>query len=349
MLVSVCMIVRNEELNLPRALESIPDSFEKVVVDTGSTDNTVNLAVKLGANVGSFQWINDFAAARNHAISLARGKYILILDADEALAPDTEEQVRQFIMQHPNKAAAASIENFIDNEIHVYRMVRFFPNDGSYRYQGAVHETLYKDGSLPDFEFSNITINHYGYDKELYQNGDKAERYLNLYKENLRKNPHDGYMYYQLGKLYFSMNRLQEALDAFERCLEIDEQDKLYYPVMLVMVGYVLKGMGQSRMAEELLAPFIDHYPAFPDLPFLLGLLAIDTGNVQNIEYYFLKALEIGETIKYSSVKGVGSFKAAYNLGLYYELTGDKNKASRYYGMSASLGYLPAQERLANL
>ena len=82
--ISACVIVRNEEKNLPRWLNCMSAlADELVVVDTGSTDKTVDLAKQAGAQVYSFPWINDFAAAKNYAIDQARGKWILFLDADE--------------------------------------------------------------------------------------------------------------------------------------------------------------------------------------------------------------------------------------------------------------------------
>jgi glycosyltransferase involved in cell wall biosynthesis len=343
------MIVRDEESNLERALNSIPESFEKIVVDTGSTDNTIELAKRLGAKIGCFTWMDDFAAARNYSISRANGKYILIMDADEVVAKDIEKQVERFVSAYPDQAGAVNIENKIKDETHKHRMVRFFPNKSSYMFNGLVHETLHDNGQPSDFKPSDMTIHHYGYQEELYADGTKINRYLKLYDMHLKVNPYDGYMLYQLGKLYYSQKDLRGALNAFERCLEVNEEDRLYYPVMLVMLGYVLKDMGQSKLAEELLIPFQSAYPNYPDLPFLLGLLSMDTGKMADIRAHFLRALQIGETTKYSSVDGVGSYKAEYNLAVYYEVTGNKNKALQYYKVAASSNYLPAQERLLKL
>ncbi|MEB3102347.1 glycosyltransferase [Ferviditalea candida] len=349
MLVSVCMIVRNEEVNLGRALESIPAAYEKIIVDTGSTDDTVEIALQYGAKVEHFRWIQDFAAARNYSISLANGTYILILDADEILASDTEQQVEHFIALHPDQAGTVNIENEVGIEIHKHRMVRFFPNHQAYAFHGIVHESLYYRGTPADFKSTNITVHHFGYQEELYVKGEKAKRYFELYRQHLNRHPDDGYMLYQLGKLHYSLGELQNAVEAFGRCLEVNEQNNLYYPAMLVNFGYVLKEMGEYQLAEELLASMMDRYPTYPDLPFLMGLLAMDTGKIQSIAHYFQRALQIGETPKYSSVAGVGSFKAAYNLGVYYEVTGNRSKAIEYYQKSASYKYPPALERLTKV
>ena len=98
--ISLCMIVKNEEKRLERALswgEGI--LWEKIVVDTGSTDGTVALAEELGAKVSHFDWIDDFAAARNFALRQAKGDWILTLDADEWPVPETSGKLASIVRQ----------------------------------------------------------------------------------------------------------------------------------------------------------------------------------------------------------------------------------------------------------
>ena len=90
---SQCMIVKNEEKNIRRALSWGKEiMWEQIVVDTGSTDQTVSIAMEMGAKVFHFQWIDDFASAKNYAIEKAQGDWIVFLDADEYLSPqDTQK------------------------------------------------------------------------------------------------------------------------------------------------------------------------------------------------------------------------------------------------------------------
>src|SRR5687768_5610008 len=95
---SICLIVRNEAGNLPRCLASVePLGAEVVVVDTGSTDDTAALARRHGARVEHFPWRDDFAAAVNHAFDHAAGEWILRLDADEELVPETLPELRRVL------------------------------------------------------------------------------------------------------------------------------------------------------------------------------------------------------------------------------------------------------------
>jgi glycosyltransferase involved in cell wall biosynthesis len=349
MKISVCMIVRNESGSLASALQSVPPHYERIVVDTGSDDDTIRIAERCGANVYHFPWIDDFAAARNESIQHATGDYVFVLDADEQFTDRTGSEIEEHIRRYPDEAAIVTLHNEIDGEVHRTRMIRLLPNRSDFRYQGIVHEQLY-EGNIPaEAKASGINLIHKGYEKAIYEAQRKDERYLRLYSKQSELHPHDGYLHYQIGKLHYSRHRYPEACASFECCVALKEEERLYFPPMLVMYGYTLKNLNRSVEAETLLTPYLSHYPSFPDLPFLLGLLAMDTMKVQDIERHFLCALEIGETAKYSTVEGVGSYKAAYNVGVYYELTGQLEKARTAYGIAADSSYAPAIHRLRQL
>ncbi|HEX7055735.1 MAG TPA: glycosyltransferase [Bacilli bacterium] len=349
MKLSVCMIVRDEEQNIIRSLSSIPAHYEKIIVDTGSKDRTVYMAKSLGAIVYEYKWENDFAKARNVSIGHAKGDYLLIMDADEELEVAADRKLQSFINRFPEMPGTATLFNIIGEDIHNSRMIRFFPNLPQYRFSGAIHETLTCNGQPVSFRDTELIIRHFGYDPQVYAAKNKQERYRRLYETHLQTYPDDGYMLYQLGKLLFSTKQFAEALEPLQKSVNLHEADRLYFPPLLVLTGYTLKELGASREAEQLLQSYERQYPDFPDLPFLLGLLAMDTGRIERIAPCFLKALAIGETAKYSTVQGVGSFKAAYNLGVYYEITGNRANARKYYGLAGEYGYKPALERLAKL
>jgi glycosyltransferase involved in cell wall biosynthesis len=343
--ISVCLIVRNEEDNIRRALAGVPKSFEIVVGDTGSTDRTIELAASLRAKVYNIDWTDDFAEARNKTAAKATGAYILFLDADEELHAGAEAILRNFVRKHPNRAGAVTIRNRIGEEIHVSQMARFYPNNGEYCYAGTVHETICQGDAAVVCVPTGVTITHYGYENDVYESKGKAKRYFRLYEQHLEQHPNDGYMQYQLGRLQFSLKQYPEAIATLQRCLLLG-QEQHYFPVMIVMLGYALKYTGQSAHAESMLTPYVTEFPRFPDLPFLLGLLAMDTGKLNDIERYFRMALTIGDTDIYTSVYGVGTFKAAYNLGVFYEITGQLDTAKRYYREAVKYDYAPAKERL---
>lgn len=349
MKISVCMIVKNEESQLKRALASIPGDCEIVVIDTGSNDQTVELAEQLGAKVYAYEWSDHFAEARNASIRHATGDYILIMDADEELPDDWESAVRIHLERFPNQAATVQIHNITEGEITAHHAVRLFPNNGQYAFQGRVHEKLYCGSEPAQAVLSTIRIYHYGYSEEQYITKGKFERYIRLYQEELAQNPNDGYMLYQLGKLYYSVKQYKDAYEPLSAAVSLQQFERFYYPPLLVIFGYTLKELNLSRHAYELLEPLAPLFPKFPDLPFLLGMLAMETGQIQQIERHFKEALSIGDTDRYTTVVGCGSFRAAHNLGVYYEVTGKLAEARKHYELAAKQNFGPSSRRLEEL
>ncbi|BBI36142.1 glycosyltransferase family 2 protein [Cohnella abietis] len=346
MKISVCLIVRNEEKKLHRALQSIPKNYEIIVTDTGSTDSTVHIAKQFKAKTYEYIWNDDFASARNYCASWATGDYILVIDADEVLPTNTDDQIQQFIGQYPGAAGCVVINNIMSGEMKKHRMVRLYPKDPSYYFEGNVHEQVYKDNKPAVFEMLQLELLHDGYEEEDYKNKKKMDRYLPMYEAHLKENPDDGYMLYQMGKLYYSMSEWKMAEHYLGRAYIQKEYNHLHFPVVIVMLGYVLKEQNRVEEANDLLKPFEPVYLDFPDLFFLLGLLAMDSGHIEAVEGYFTQALAIGETEKYTTVYGVGTFKAAYNLGLYYEFTGNSDLSQQCYHFAAEYQFEPALVRL---
>ena len=143
---SLCMIVRNEERNLPRCLDSVRDvAGELIVVDTGSVDATSRIAASYGAEVIPFDFtFVDFAAARNQAIARATRPWILVLDADETVERVSIPMIERLVAVNENSGYFLERHNHASDSSNSTRdyVVRLFPNRPNYRYRGRVHETI---------------------------------------------------------------------------------------------------------------------------------------------------------------------------------------------------------------
>ena len=147
MRLSVCMIVRNEESRLAAAIESVRAVADEIIVtDTGSTDNTIDLARSLGARVETFAWCDDFAAARNACAVHARGEWILWLDADEKLKPGNDAGLARDLADTRTLAYQLIREDFFTrdrpdwfSEMYQLRLVR---RDLPAKFVGRIHEHL---------------------------------------------------------------------------------------------------------------------------------------------------------------------------------------------------------------
>ena len=143
---SLCMIVKNEEHRLARCLDSVRGLVtEIIIVDTGSTDATPQVARRYAAQIAAFDFARvDFAAARNAALETARAPWILTLDADESLDPQSEPLIRELLRRDENAGYYFQRVNGQPDPAGstIDHVVRLFPNRPAYRYRGRVHETI---------------------------------------------------------------------------------------------------------------------------------------------------------------------------------------------------------------
>lgn len=204
------MIVKNEEHRLKECLSSVSGIVDDIViVDTGSSDNTIVIAKEAGARVFHFNWVNDFAAARNFALDQTNHGWILYLDADETLSPSSVKELKKLTASFPGKAYNCKVIN-IDttcNHPSVLTYPRLFPARKSIRFEGKAHEQI--DYSLHRNKIpilkSKIEIIHTGYNLTVDGLKQKAQRNLTLLLEEYKSNP-SGYISYQIGQSYGILN-----------------------------------------------------------------------------------------------------------------------------------------------
>ncbi len=195
---SQTMIVKNEEDNMVSALSWGRNLvYEQIVVDTGSTDHTVELATKYGARVVHFEWIDDFAAAKNYAIEQCKGDWIAILDADEYFSEEDAGKLSE-IIEKADKEGYCAIETGwvnIDGKggvIDRYTQIRIIKNIEGLRYKRRIHEILdFKPGQAAYDASGDLNIIHTGYIEEIAQNKNKRERNLKLLLKELEVNKND--------------------------------------------------------------------------------------------------------------------------------------------------------------
>ncbi len=202
---SVCLIARNEQANIARAIRSVQHVADEVVLaDTGSTDDTVEIAKKLGARVELFPWCDDFAAARNHALDRARGEWILWLDADEELLDRSVAVLRRCIADHNALAWYVQRQDLADpddlSRFTVMWQMRLFRNRPDLRFVGrchphfAPHEAQVAAAADKTALGSEVMLRHFGYFAELRPA--KLERSARLLAMELADRP--GQFYYQI-------------------------------------------------------------------------------------------------------------------------------------------------------
>jgi len=225
---SQVMIVKNEEKNIEKALSwAKPIAFEQIVVDTGSTDRTVEMAERLGAKVVHFEWIKDFSAAKNYAIEQATGDWIAFLDADEYYSPEDVKKLMPILSKlHINPIVLAMSNPWVQlndkgKPIEIHQQERIFRNLPTLRYIGRIHERLNIEKLESIVHIDELDIMHTGYTTEAFSETNKASRNVELLRLELEKKPDDLTL-----KTY-----LADSLKAKEDDKSLAEADALYMEI----------------------------------------------------------------------------------------------------------------------
>lgn len=244
---SQCMIVKNEEQDIVRALSWGKDiMWEQIVVDTGSTDQTVELAQAMGAKIFYFDWINDFAAAKNYAIGQATGDWIVFLDADEYFLPEDAGKLLTILQELHDSECNVLVTGWIQtdgNDVVLEKAtngkVSWFSStkeDGSkklilsgtkaaifrnlpgLRYRRRIHEELsITNGQLQFSDASeNLSILHTGY-AQAEINEQKVQRNISLIRQELAENPDDYAMLACMGDSYSELDDPKESAVWYEQ------------------------------------------------------------------------------------------------------------------------------------
>ncbi|GAA0767742.1 hypothetical protein GCM10008908_07170 [Clostridium subterminale] len=282
-LLSICMIVKNEEENIEKCLKSmIPlineDSIELIIVDTGSTDKTVDICKKYTKHVYNKQWNDDFSEARNYSISIAKGEYIFIQDADQTI---DEKSIDRLINLFKNKGYRnyntiyIKLRNYLNEKLDKFSELRFpliFKNDGDFKYTGAVHnQPIFKKPIM----YSDIQINHYGYIMNEEKRLAKFNRTATILKKELEREPDNYYYRFQLAKSYNSIGDYNNAMIQVDYYMKyiIDSKnyskDDLKYYRTAAQTYYINDNFDKTIYICNRV---LDGFPNFLDFIYLKGL-----------------------------------------------------------------------------
>lgn len=282
---SVCMIVKNEERFLGQCLASVKDiADELIVMDTGSTDRTVEIAREHGAHVGHFEWCNDFAAARNASISPATGDWILFLDADEELSPAEKQNLPALVNSDNVALIRLPLINTHQGQVSKSILPRLFRNIPAIQFQGCVHEGVYtallkvsKEWQM-DISLGDLLILHHGYTAEVISERNKVQRNYELLLKALEERPNEAYFYMQLGLELRRMDRLAESFDAYAKALNLAETqpnqiitDEVRETLLTQYSGYLLADKQYEKVLEVLTSDLAMRQPLTPGQQLVRG------------------------------------------------------------------------------
>lgn len=333
--ISVCMIVKDEETNLSKCLDSIYGKVDEIViVDTGSTDSTKEIASRYTDKVIDYKWNKSFADARNFSISIASNEYILVIDSDEIVVDINLQKINQQILTNPKRIGRIIRVNEYsrDGKFYKYneRVNRLFSKK-YYKYEGKIHEQVTPNDKsiIADTYHIPLTIIHSGYEGNIETRKKKTHRNIELLLCALQEKPDEPYLIYQLGKSYYMEEEYMVACNYFERALTYDIDVRLEYVQDLVeSYGYSLININQYERALLLLNVY-NEFAHSADFIFLIALILMNNGKYQESIEEFLKATRRKEC----KMEGVNNYLAYYNIGVIFECLGNIEQAIQYYKM----------------
>jgi len=333
--VSLTMIVKNEEENLPACLATAADLVDEViVVDTGSTDRTKNVATRLGARVFEFTWVDSFAAARNAALSHATGDWIFWLDADDRLDEENRARLRALFakLKDENVAYGMKCHCFPDPESSTATIVdhvRLFRNLPGIRWKYRVHEQI-----LPAVRHSggtvlasDVVIHHVGYEDPNLRVS-KEQRNLRLLLMDHAEEPSDPFTLFNLGWTYAESGRPEEALPYLRGSLERSHPGDSIVRKLYTLIMSCLKQLGQRQEALSVCTEGRRLYPDDAQLLFQEAVLRQEEEDLAGAEACLLRLLSTHEGPHFASVaEGIRGHLARHNLAVIHREQGRNAEA----------------------
>lgn len=333
---SLCVIVRNETAFIEGCLKSVRDFVdEMILVDTGSTDGTGDLARGLGAAVYEFPWTGDFSAARNHSLAQAKGQWILVLDADERLAERDARQIRHRVSSTSAHGLKLIQRTYLHNANFVCAssnpgdyeegrqytdcinvdVIRLFRNDPRIRYSGRVHELVEPVfASTPglNYETTDLVIHHFGKVGDPASVHRKKLLYLDLGHKKAVEDPSNALAQFELGVQFYELDRFEECLSPFKAARKLNPA----YDLALLYIAKALHTLGRMEEAAAYFQDSLKQSPNNDKVLFDYANFIRDRGDARAALKLYRKAI----------VANPRHSLAHFNMGVLYVRTGDIEK-----------------------
>ena len=344
--ISLCMIVKNEERFLEECLESVKHFVDEInIVDTGSTDRTLEIARKYTDRIEHREWRNDFAWARNESLNMATKRWVLVLDADEELTADSGSTLAALANVPADvEPVYIRISNLVDDESGAGKMThllpRIYPNTPRIRYHGVIHENIGRVDANVEMGgvLSPIRIIHKGYMASIIAGRKKSERNLPLLAKAVEENAEHSFAWFNYGMSAIGAEEIDRGVAAFEKMFEIDERTgivrsyhALAYLALAAAYAYrrddIEKGLAT---VEKCLAVYDDYSNAH----FTKGDILMHAKRYEEARVCLKRAIETRANVAnhYMVDDEIFQWKAQYNIALTYLRSNEPEKAAEWFG-----------------
>jgi len=347
--ISCCMIVKNEEAFLGKCLESIKDYVDEIIiVDTGSTDTTVDIAGRFTDKVYFHPWEDSFSKARNQSISYAGKEWIFIIDADEELLPESGPLLRKAVSSA--EGADALLVNIISTyyqgrKTARHNLERLFRNNKIIKFESIVHNRVV--GAVKTLP-SKIELMHYGYDHGEKKRNEKFLRTSALLRKQIEENPEDPLPHHYIGASYLSIGNFDECIKESLLAVELagrkgDNNTAFLWSHYNAAYSMVMKDDFEQagQTALQALACFPNHL----DSHYILTLVSAEKGDWDKVVSYGRRFIELLDFYKVNIDKAGLVINCTLNeapavhtsLGHAYHNLGDKDSMRIHYEKACSI------------
>jgi tetratricopeptide (TPR) repeat protein len=331
MTLGLCMIVKDEEEMLGKCLEAVaPAVDEIVIVDTGSTDRTVEIAKSYGARVIEQAWTGSFSEARNTSFEHATTDWIIYLDADEVLVADDVHRLRSLTRKTWREGFYLALTSFTgetgDAGAVTNSVLRVFRNRPDYRFEGRLHEQIahnlpiYAAGRL---EQSSVRVDHYGYLGAVRDAKEKSRRNLELLKAQQAESAPSAFLHFNLGTEYAAIGDYTSALAEFERSWNLvragGEEGNDYVPTLVQRLVTALRACERPQDAIAQADDGLKRFPGFTDLVYAQAQAALALGREDEAIAYWERCIAMGDApARYGAAVGAGTHRPRIALAELY-------------------------------
>ncbi len=351
MKLSLCMIVKDEENNLRRCLESVRDVVdEMIVVDTGSTDSTVSIAESFGASVYYFPWNGSFSDARNHSLKQATGDWIMIMDADDELDIATKQAVRDLLLTDVDAYYFETISYVGEKpggDVLKNLNLRLMRNHMGFFYSRPIHEQIHCNilAKKPDAKIVNLDLKvyHYGYLQRNIDEHDKRARNICLLERELEQRPEFAFTLFNLGSEYYAMGDNITAIGYFEKAHRGFDPKEGFSSHLLLKMAHCYASLGKQQDALNIIEEALTHYPRFTDMVYLRATIFQAQNKTYEAMRSYFRCLKMGEAPSIVNVIiGSGTYRPRMMIGQLYFNMEDYVRAAEQlkiaYGICPNIG-----------
>lgn len=339
MKISACLITKNEENNIEQCINSYRDFVnEVIVVDTGSIDDTIAIARRLGAKVFHYAWNDDFAAAKNFALAKAKGDWVIFLDADEYFGKSNVKKVIERAHSEGSEVIVARLKNIdVDDDnkiIDIIQQIRIIKNSRLLRYKGAIHESITKRNGQKLLAYyaseQDLVIFHTGYSSSI--RSAKAKRNLAFLLKELEEGNLGVYGY--ISDCYYEMGEYERTIEFARKQINsgiiiYGLQAKPYQNVVESMLALKYR----TNRIQDFLTEAIAKFPGHPAFVYYLALNLFREKRYRQAYDYFQQTLELQKVYSGAEINNVQALipRILCYLGLISVYQNNSNNAFDYY------------------